>query len=268
MTNLIEALLEATRSDGRLAVASIIGPASLPQVKLGLRLFVRQDGTATGSVPSAGVQAEIVQACRTAIRTGRPTILGVKVSENDVQDLGLAPGSELEVFVDVIQSRDTLFVVGAGHIGHALARMAKVVGFEVAVVDDRADFANRDRFPDTDQVITADIGETVRSFPITPATYVVIVTRGHRYDEAALAGVLDSPAAYIGMIGSRRRVKAVLQHMAQDGASTEAIDRIHAPIGLDIGAETPEEIAVSILAEIIQVKHGKHSSLNMKETLR
>ncbi|TAK36035.1 MAG: xanthine dehydrogenase [Chloroflexota bacterium] len=265
MTDLFDSLLEASKTTARLATASIIGPDGLPQGKLGLRLFVRQDGSATGSIQGDRVQDEVVQACRAALKSGRPATLTVKIGANEAQDLGLAPGTGLEVFVDVIQSHDTLFVVGAGHIGHALARMAKVVGFEVAVVDDRKDFANRDRFPDADQVITADIGETVRSFPITPATYVVIVTRGHRYDESALAGVIDSPAAYIGMIGSRRRVKSVLQRLAEEGASAEAVDRIHAPIGLDIGAETPEEIAVSILAEIIQTRHGRQSSPNMKE---
>ncbi|TAK29475.1 MAG: hypothetical protein EPO21_21495 [Chloroflexota bacterium] len=264
MADLFEALLEATKTDGRLVTASIIGPDSLPQEKLGLRLFVRQDGSIVGSMHGDGAHNEVVQACRAALKTGRPATIAVKVGADEAPNLWLTPGSELEIFVDVIQSRDTLFAIGAGHIGHALARMANVVGFEVTVVDDREDFANRDRFPDADRVISADIGETVRSFAITPATYVVIVTRGHRYDEDALAGVLGSPAAYVGMIGSRRRVKAVLQHMMEDGASAETIDRIHAPIGLDIGAETPEEIAVSILAEIIQTKYGKQSSLSMK----
>jgi xanthine dehydrogenase accessory factor len=134
--------------------------------------------------------------------------------------------------------------------------MGKMLSFEVIVLDDREKFANRERFPDADQVIVADFGPTLDSLKITRATYIVIITRGHQYDEEALMTVADSPAAYIGMIGSRRRVEAVRHNLENFGVDTSKLERVRAPIGLEIGAQTPEEIAVSIIAEMIAVRRG------------
>jgi len=130
------------------------------------------------------------------------------------------------------------------------------MGFRVVVVDDRADFANRERFPEVEEVIADDFSTALREYPINESTYVVLITRGHRHDEVCLREILDSPAAYIGMIGSKRRVATVLEDMAKEGFSDESIRRLYAPIGIDIGAETPEEIALSIMSEVVNVLRG------------
>jgi xanthine dehydrogenase accessory factor len=167
------------------------------------------------------------------------------------------PGG-LELYVERVAPPAELVIVGAGHIAQPLSRIGALLGFRVIVVDDRPDFARRDRFPDADRVVVADFTDPFAGIPIGPRSYVVLVTRGHRYDydcARALARAGAEPA-YVGMIGSRRRVRAAFEQLAAEGFDEERLARIHAPIGLDIGAETPAEIAVAIAAEMILATHG------------
>jgi xanthine dehydrogenase accessory factor len=150
-----------------------------------------------------------------------------------------------------------LIVVGAGHIAVPLAQMASLLDFEVVVLDDRATFASRERFPTADTILVGSLDRILRERSIGPWSYLVLVTRGHQHDEEALKAVVDSPAAYVGMIGSRRRVREVFRHLAAEGVRDEAIARIHAPIGVDIGAETPAEIAAAIVGELVAVRRGR-----------
>jgi len=149
-----------------------------------------------------------------------------------------------------------LVVAGAGHCALPLTRMAKMVGFRIVVLDDRPECATRERFPDADRILLGDLEAEVERIPMTAGTYLVLVTRGHRLDETILRRVIREPLAYIGMIGSRRRIRAVFRDMERDGFERALLDRVHSPIGLDIGADTPEEIAVCILAEIIMTRKG------------
>jgi xanthine dehydrogenase accessory factor len=147
-----------------------------------------------------------------------------------------------------------LVIAGAGHVGQALARLAVDVGFHVVVIDDRGDWAARERFPDGVELELGDIGATLREYPLDSRCYVVIVTRGHQHDHQALKAVIDRPAGYIGMIGSKRKSATILKALRDAGVSQELIDRVHTPIGIPIGAVTVSEIAVSIAAELIQVR--------------
>jgi xanthine dehydrogenase accessory factor len=150
-----------------------------------------------------------------------------------------------------------LIVCGGGHVGQAVARAARFLGFNVTVIDDRADYASREKFPDPAiRLIADDFIAGLRSLKITPAAHLVIVTRGHRHDEICLREVIGQPARYLGMIGSRRRTTTIREHLRREGVGAEQLRRVHAPIGLDIGAQTPEEIALSILAEIVLVRRG------------
>jgi xanthine dehydrogenase accessory factor len=170
---------------------------------------------------------------------------------------GAAPDAHAaDVFLEVVEPQPTLIIVGAGHIAVPLAQMGKMLSFEVIVLDDREKFANRERFPDSDQVIADDFGPALSSLKITRATYIVIITRGHQYDEEALMEVAESPAAYIGMIGSKRRVWTVLKLLHDEGVPPEKLLRIYAPIGIDIEAVTPAEIAVAIGAELVKLRRG------------
>ena len=155
-----------------------------------------------------------------------------------------------------IEAEPTLLIAGAGHVGAALARMAVDLEFRVVVVDDRADFANSQRLPPPIEPIAADIERTLRDYAIDRATYVVIVTRGHQRDEQALAAVIYSPAKYLGMIGSRRKIQTIFDNLKAAGIKPELLDRVHSPIGLAINAVTVPEIAVSIAAELIATRRA------------
>lgn len=178
-----------------------------------------------------------------------------------IKDLG--NNEWLELFIEPLSPPSELLILGGGHIAKPLVVLGKLAGFFVTVVDDRPSFANSNRFPEADEVICLDFESTINRKKIGPNTYVVIVTRGHRYDSECLKLCVGRPAAYIGMIGSKRRIKIVLESL-QDAHPEEKLPRIYAPIGLDIGARTPEEIAISIMAEVIMVRRrGNGTSLSI-----
>ena len=169
---------------------------------------------------------------------------------------GLTAGDRPDVYVQAVGVPGTAFVFGAGHCGKSLVPVLGMVGFRTVIVDDRADFANADRFPDADQIVVPDsLHGVVEMLPVDTQSYIVIVTRGHAFDRSVLAQSLRTPAAYIGMIGSRKKIAETYAALREEGFTDEDFARVHAPIGVDIGAETPEEIAVSIAAEIIRVRH-------------
>lgn len=163
----------------------------------------------------------------------------------------------LRLMMELVRTEPQLIICGAGHVGQAIAPIARLLDLDVTVIDDRADYASRELFPDESiKLLVQPFATALQSVKITPSTSIVIVTRGHKQDEACLKIALNSPARYIGMIGSARRVITVFRMLAEEGVPMEAIKRVHAPIGLDLGARTPAEIAVSILAEIILTKYG------------
>lgn len=257
----------AARSGGPAVVLATVISAPEGAVPIGSKLLLRADGSRLGGLDGGGLDEAVVAVLPEVLRRHRLqtyyfTLAGEQVSRSEA---GRQP--VYQVMIEPHEPTSKLVVVGGGHIGKALAEIGKLCDFHVAVIDDRPDYANRERFPDIDEVICGDFVESLRNYPIDGSTYVVCVTRGHKHDEMSLRQVVDSPAAYIGMIGSRRRVSAVLQHIIEDGADPQAVAGVHTPIGLDIGAETPEEIAVSIMAEIIQVRRGG-SGQAMKEVKR
>ena len=162
-------------------------------------------------------------------------------------------GGKAEVYIEPIIPRATIYIFGGGHISFFLARLGKMCDFRIFVIDDREEYACTERFPDADQTIAADYGEVFKRVTIGSSSYVVIVTRGHAYDQTVLEWALTTEAKYLGMIGSKKKIRSIYENLTQKGISPDEFQRVHAPIGLDIKAQTPEEIAVSIMAEIIQV---------------
>jgi xanthine dehydrogenase accessory factor len=254
-------LLAAIDDKRMLVLATIVRSTVDTSVQVGTKLLVDEDQQVTGSLGDPELDARIVADGLAAMQERKSRVATYPLAQ------GRDVPAEVEVFFEVVEPQPTLIVVGAGHIAVPLARMGKMLSFEVIVLDDREKFANRERFPEADRVIAADFGPTLAQLKITRATYVIIITRGHQYDEEALMEVADSPAAYIGMIGSRRRVQAVRHNLEQVGFDGEKLERVRAPIGLEIGAETPEEIAVSIIAEVIAVRRGGRG-LPMSEIAR
>ena len=159
-----------------------------------------------------------------------------------------------ETAIEPLQPSSVLYIFGAGHVSQFLSMAAKMVDFRVVVIDDREEFANRERFPDADEIMVEDFHQVFDGLKFSGSEFVAIVTRGHKYDAEVLSETMKRPARYIGMIGSRRKVKIVLDHMRETGFDEESIGRVYAPIGIDIKAETPQEIAISIVAEMIKVR--------------
>lgn len=227
-------------------LATVVAVERPGDIEVGRKLLVERDGPTTGSLGRAELDR--------AVLSDAADILAVRKSR--VVRYELSRGPWVQVFHEVLEPQPQLLIVGAGHIAVPLAHYAKVLGFDVIVVDDREKYASRERFPDADTVIAADFGATLQDFPITLATYVVIITRAHTYDEESLRLILDRPWAYLGMIGSRRRVQTVLRTLVAEGYDRERLYEIRAPIGLDVGAETPEEIALAIISEVVTVRRG------------
>ncbi|MHB0876634.1 MAG: XdhC family protein [Anaerolineae bacterium] len=253
--DLFGSLIEALEADQPVIVATIVGPMAVPAGLLGRRLLERADGATSGGLGLAALDGRAVEAGHGLMNSIPPAkLFRWSLAPDEQSALGLAPGAEIEVFVEAILPPPALLIVGAGHIAQPLAQLGKVAGFRVTVLDDRAEFASRERFPGADRIVAGAYGVELARLPVTPNTYVVLVTRGHVQDEEALRQVITAGAGYLGMIGSSRRVSGVLHRMAEMGVPQEAIDRVYSPIGLDIGAETPEEIAVSIMAEIVNVR--------------
>jgi len=222
---------------------------------LGTRLIISDSGETHSILADKGLGEEIINNCRDALSQGTSRI--ISISHED---------SILEVFVDVVLQKPSLVILGAGHIGQSLATIGELTGFSITVIDDRSDFANVERFPRADKIIVNDFGKALDKCIIGTNTYIVLVTRGHTHDVECLRQVIGSSAAYIGMIGSRRRVNTVLERLETEGFLKELLDQIYTPIGIDIGAETPEEIAVSIIAEIIKVRRGgKADSMSIRK---
>lgn len=164
---------------------------------------------------------------------------------------------DVSVFLEPLQPRPTLLIAGAGHVGQALCHLGNWLDFDITIVDDRADYASKERLPEADEIIIGDIAEELHKYPKNHLTYVVIVTRGHQHDESALHSVVESDARYIGLIGSRRKIKLIYDDLLEEGIPIEKLQRVHAPIGLDINSKTVPEIAVSIASQLIQVRNGE-----------
>lgn len=220
------------------------------------RMLVTENAIFGGQRLGEPLRAAIVEKSRPLIwGSGKKVKTAWFVSDGWSSHAGPA-GDSARVAFEYFRPEQTLVICGAGHVGRALAMAALQLGMRVVVIDDRADFASRERFPDTRiDVMAEDFETALKRLPISPSTNLVIVTRGHAEDELCLRHVIRSFAGYIGMIGSRRRVEAVYQRLERDGIPRELTKKVHAPIGLPIGARTPEEIAISILAEIIQVRN-------------
>jgi len=203
------------------------------------------------SVFSNASQTVLLQAALELVRRGDPATVPIPVNTAD---------GVVEYRVR-LEATPKLVIAGGGHLGKALAAATVPLGFHVSVIDDREDFASAQRFPPPVKRVVGDVGRTLGNWPIDANTYVVVVTRGHKHDQQALGAVLDSPAKYIGMIGSRRKIKVIYDGLTHQGAKREQLDRVHAPIGLDIHAITPEEIAVSIVAELVSIRRADYKAV-------
>lgn len=255
MSSLSEELVQISNQGVSAVLATVIEAAGEAHAEPGAKCLVRDGEVRAETISDPAVIQAIVHESEARLREEQSKLVSLNVPQ---------AGGKLEVFFEVMLAPPKLVVVGAGHIAVPLVKMAKVLDFYVIVLDDRLMYVNRERFPDADEVLVSDMAQALKEMALTPSTYIVLITRGHKYDEPCLREIIHSQAKYIGMIGSRRRIKACFQRFRdQDKIAEEVIERVYAPIGLDIATETPAEIALSILAEIIKVRRGgKAASLS------
>src|ERR1700730_12787356 len=266
--DLFEEIVRMRRAGQRAALATIVHTnGSIPSYESS-RMLVREDGSIAGTIGGGCVEAEVWAAAKEVMQNEAPRKMVFNLNNEASYDNGLICGGTLEVFVEPILPQPMLYIFGGGHVSMALGNAANNVGFAIGVIDDREQFANTQRFPMAREVFTSYEDAFAKIQP-NPSTYLLIVTRGHRDDMRVLAWAVKTPARYIGMIGSKRKVLSVYQALEREGFAPELFDRVNAPVGLEIGALTPEEIAISIAAELISVRRGaanvKHKAVVRKD---
>jgi xanthine dehydrogenase accessory factor len=251
------ALAEALQRGEEVALVTITSSTGSTPQRVGAKMLVYADGRTVGTIGGGCYENDAFGKAREAIKARKPLNVKYELTDDFAEESGLICGGQMEVFIEPVEPAPDVYVFGAGHVGYFLARMAHEVGFRVHVVDDREKFANAERFAPGVDVIVDDIPAWLASHQLPPTAYAVVVTRGHRHDLDALRALAPGRLRYVGLIGSRAKVKRVFDALIEEGVDREVLRQVHAPIGLDIGAITPQEIAVSILAELIAVKHGR-----------
>ena len=247
------ALVDALEKQTPAAIATVVKTHGSAPRAVGAKMLVYANGSIVGSVGGGEMEKLVIQDAQAAIHDGKPHYLDFVLSKPERGD-PMVCGGEMEIFVEPLLTTPTLLLVGAGHVGAAVAELGNFLGFRVVVIDDRPEFLSREKFPHADELRAGDVVKEIQKVDITPQTFVVLVTRAHTLDADLLRAVIDKPAAYIGMLGSERRALTVFKMLKQEGVSDETLKRVHAPIGIEINAETPQEIAVSIMAEIIRAQ--------------
>jgi xanthine dehydrogenase accessory factor len=255
-----EELLRLRNLGQKCALATIVDVrGSIPSYE-SAKLLVREDGSMTGTIGGGCVEAEVWNAAREVIETEKPKHLTFNLGQDAAYDNGLICGGQLDVFVEPVLPIPHAFIFGAGHISKSLSQVASLAGFATVIVDNREAFANRDRFPEAAAVHAAEYEDIFPKLAINESSYVIIVTRGHRDDMRVLKLAMATQARYISMIGSKRKVINVIRELEGEGLPRAAFERIYAPMGLDIGAISPEEIAISVAAEMIAVRRNAGSN--------
>jgi xanthine dehydrogenase accessory factor len=247
---------EALARGETVALVTIVrAQGSTPQ-RTGSKMLVYADGRTVGTIGGGCYEHDAFWKAKEAIDSGQPSLVKYELSDDFAEENGLICGGQMEVYIEPLAAAPSLYVIGAGHVGWHLARLAHEVGFKVHVLDDREKFANAERFPDA-RVVVDDIPSWLAAESMPAGAYAAVITRGHQHDLSALRAIIGRDLKYLGMIGSRAKVVRVYDALLAEGVPLETLAKVHAPIGLDLGAVTPAEIALSIVAEMVAVRHGR-----------
>jgi xanthine dehydrogenase accessory factor len=255
MATIYEALNEVEKTGVPAALATVVRARGSVPRHAGSKMIIYGDGRLLGTIGGGEMESRVAGEAQAALAEGRPRMMHYNLVDPKSGDPGVC-GGEVDIFIEPLSQLPTVLVVGAGHVGRSVAHLAKWLGFRVVVSDDRPDFATPEAVPDADLYLSIPIAEIPQQLAIRPNTYIVLTTRNMGLDVAGLPALLDTSAGYIGVIGSRRRWATAVEQLAAQGVSRERLAQVHSPMGLELHAETPEEIAVSILAEILMVKGG------------
>jgi xanthine dehydrogenase accessory factor len=240
--------IRAAEEEAALATI-VLARGSVPR-REGTKMLVRADGTTLGSLGGGELDAKVCQKARHVIGKGKPERMHLELTKNQMD---MVCGGQMEVFIEPLLPPPTMYIFGGGHISVPLARMGKIVGFRVIVADERPEFADGKRFPEANKVVAEPFEQVFSKLKFDRSSYIIIATQGYQSDERVLDLALKTPAKYIGLVASKNKKETIFGSLQAKGVSEESLGRVHSPIGLEIAAETPEEIAVSILAELIKV---------------
>ena len=259
--DIYEEIVKLRQQGRRGAVATIVNVrGSVPSFETA-KMLVRDDGSIAGTIGGGCVEADVWRAAREVMEAEKARTLSFDLNHDPKYDTGLVCGGTLDVFIEPVIPQVLLYIFGAGHVSASLYKVAKTAGFEIVVVDDRDTYANRERFPEAREIIAEEFDQAMSRIVPTETSFIVIVTRGHRDDMRVLRWAVQTKAGYVGMIGSKRKTIAIARELQKEGLAASLFERVHAPIGLDIGAVTPEEIAVAITAELIAVRRKAERAL-------
>lgn len=252
-TSIYNEIQASLKKGERIAIATVVKTVGAAPCGIGTKMVIRADGTSSGSFSGPNIDSRLVHEAAQALQDGRTYITHFHLDADQGEAVGSC-GATLEVFIEVLRPEPRLILAGAGYVSQALSRLAAQLDFRIVVVDDRRDLADPLVFGEKVQLTFGDIPQTIRDLEPDEATWIVIVTRGHHLDKDALRAALETNAKYIGMIGSPGKVKHIFKDLLKEGFSLSQLAQVHAPIGLDLGAETPDEIALSIAAEMLMIR--------------
>ncbi|AHM58228.1 putative xanthine dehydrogenase accessory factor (plasmid) [Peptoclostridium acidaminophilum DSM 3953] len=251
LLDIVSAELKAGRKSAMAIITMIEG--SSPRGE-GSMMVIKGSGETEGTIGGGAIERETIKHALECIEDGESRNYDFKLTEEE-KSLDMICGGRAQVFIKVFVPDNRLLIAGGGHVALKLYEIAQIMGFKTAIFEDRQEFCSRERFPKAHELVLGDIAENLRSYPVDENCYAVVVTRGHSHDEQALEALLGRNAAYIGMIGSRRKTAMVFDKLIKKGILESELEKVYAPIGIDTGGETPEEIALGIMAEIVAVKH-------------
>ncbi len=252
----LAALVRALERGEDSALVTIVSAQGSTPQRVGAKMLVFADGRTVGTIGGGCYENDALWRAKEALQTRTSRLVRYDLTDDVAEESGLICGGHMQVYIEPVEPIPDLYLIGAGHVAQHLARVATPVGFRTHIVDDREKFANRERFPDAEGIVVDAIPEWLSRSSLRRNAYVVVVTRGHRHDFEALRMLATRDLRYLGLIGSKAKVKRLYDLLVNE-IPAECLSRIHAPIGFDIGAITPEEIAVSILAELIAVRRGR-----------
>lgn len=254
--DLYDEIVRLRKLGQKCAVATIVQVnGSIPSFE-SAKILVREDGSFMGTVGGGCVEAEVWNAAREVIETEKPRHLSFSLGQDAAYDEGLICGGQLNIFVEPVIPQPRAFIFGGGHVSKGISKIATLAGFSTSIIDNREAFANQERFPEAEATYAEEYEDVFPKLPVNSTSYIIIVTRGHRDDMRVLRWAVNTPARYIAMIGSKRKTISVVHELEKEGIPREAFDKVFAPMGLEIGAELPEEIAISVVAEMIAVRRA------------
>ena len=253
MLEIYQELINVMSKRERAVFATVVSSRGSAPRKAGAKMLIKNDGTFIGTVGGGGVEQQVKEKAIQVMNSGEPKVAHFDLSGSG-EEAAMICGGQMDVFLEPILPPEILYLFGAGHIAQSTAAMGNMLGFRVVVIDPRPEYNNSERFPNADSLIVEEYESAFSRLSVDEGSYIVIYTTGHVLDEQCLHFAVGSKARYIGMIGSKKKVMEVKERLLQKGVSQQQLDRVYAPIGIEIGAEIPEEIAISILVEIIKAK--------------